>query len=98
VSPIFPSISKPGYEKAFDFDFLKTKLSDNKLCNKVFALGGIVPDRIQTCHQLGFHGVAVLGYFWEPLVNGKEDLAFERFRKLNVACRYFSKKKECKKK
>lgn len=61
LSPIFPSVSKPGYGgNAF---------SDSELYSlpsgKTVALGGVTPERINTLRKYPFAGYAVLGYLWE---------------------------------
>jgi thiamine-phosphate pyrophosphorylase len=59
LSPIFPSISKPGYVGSFTDDELKALPRD-----KVIALGGITPDKLGALAQYPFVGFAVLGYLW----------------------------------
>lgn len=62
LSPIYPSISKPGYCGNFDFDALRAAL---KSAGKpIFALGGITPERFDEVKSLGFSGVAMLGNVW----------------------------------
>ncbi|WP_278745692.1 thiamine phosphate synthase [Muribaculum intestinale] len=60
LSPIFTSISKPGYHGAFTAEELSTIPP-----NKVVALGGITPERVADIRSLPFAGYAVLGYLWE---------------------------------
>ncbi|MBD5363697.1 MAG: thiamine phosphate synthase [Bacteroides sp.] len=59
LSPIFSSISKPGYAHEF---------TDEELMSipegKVFALGGICRERIAELKRYPFSGVAVLGAVW----------------------------------
>ncbi len=66
VSPVFPSISKPGYGPASDFSFadLRSVLTLPRR-TEVIALGGIDASRIVSCRDLGFDGVAVLGAIWQ---------------------------------
>ena len=64
LSPIFPSISKPGYQTDFNRGELQYVLSTYQKA-KVIALGGVAPGNIQTCRQIGFDGVAVLGSIWQ---------------------------------
>lgn len=74
LSPVFDSISKPGYNSAFP------QLPDlSKLEIPVIALGGITPERMDLCRAAGFHGVAVLGYIWE-----KPEEALNRFIRLRT--------------
>ena len=66
LSPIFPSISKKGYDAKFDYEILPIALKANhaKRGVKVFALGGMDPDTIALAKVLGFDGAAVLGEIW----------------------------------
>ena len=59
LSPIFDSISKPGYTSAFSSD----QLSAMK-CRNAVALGGVTPLRIDAVNQYPFIGYAVLGYLF----------------------------------
>ena len=82
LSPIFDSISKKDYKSNFDLQELKRKfpllLGEGQ--GGVIALGGIDEDKIETCRQLGFVGVAVLGAIWQS----KNQL--EKFKRLNLLC------------
>ena len=60
LSPIFPSISKPGYEADFQFEFLSNAIGQRH----VVALGGATPDKTPMLQALGFVGAAYLGYAW----------------------------------
>ena len=62
LSPVFDSISKPGYRAAFAHDRLQRSL--RRTDQAVMALGGVDADRIATTAMLGFDGVAVLGAVW----------------------------------
>ena len=75
LSPVFDSISKPGYNTAFDLNLLKEKLKTVPV--PVVALGGITPDKVTACRKTGFDGVALLGYIWE-----KPSEALSRFLKI----------------
>ncbi len=64
LSPIFPSISKQGYQANFDYDELTNFLATyNKA--EVIALGGIEVLKVQTCRNIGFDGMAALGSIWQ---------------------------------
>ena len=65
LSPIFDSISKPGYRAAFDHSELRRFLSRTK--HTVIALGGLDAQRAATAASLGFKGIAVLGAVWQAL-------------------------------
>lgn len=61
LSPVFDSISKPGYAAAFSLNDLK-----ESLCGKrVVALGGITPCTFPLLKRAGFIGAAMLGYVWD---------------------------------
>ncbi len=66
VSPIFPSLSKPGHtpDARLAPAELKSVLTLPRRA-EVIALGGIDATRIAACHELGFDGVAVLGAIWQ---------------------------------
>lgn len=72
-SPVFPSVSKRGYEPAddvVDVAVLLGRRSSEQRKTTVLALGGIKPENVAQCIELGFDGVAVLGALWqakEPL-------------------------------
>jgi thiamine-phosphate pyrophosphorylase len=63
-SPVFASISKPGYGPAFDHEELRAALLLPRRA-EVIALGGIDAASIPACGELGFDGVAVLGAIWQ---------------------------------
>lgn len=65
LSPIYPSISKSGYQNNFDFDRLKAFLKNRIKIPESIALGGINADRIPEVKQIGFDGVAILGTIWQ---------------------------------
>ena len=60
LSPIFPSISKPGYSASFTTEELQSLPY-----GKVVALGGVTPDRLDRLKMFPFKGYAVLGYLFE---------------------------------
>lgn len=60
LSPIFPSISKPGYFASFDPTDLKGKVSGKR----VVALGGVTEDKFDFLKDNGFIGAAMLGAIW----------------------------------
>jgi thiamine-phosphate pyrophosphorylase len=63
-SPVFASISKPGYSPTFDHEELRSALALPRRA-EVIALGGITASRIPACGDLGFDGVALLGAIWQ---------------------------------
>jgi len=86
LSPIFDSISKAGYKSKFDLLELKYFLLDKKVLPNgedlggAVALGGIDEDKIETCRELGFAGVAVLGAIW------KNKNPVGKFKRLKLLC------------
>ena len=64
LSPVYPSISKPGYKGNFDFDELRSAVND-----RIFALGGVTPERFDEIRSLGFGGVAMLGDVWRARID-----------------------------
>jgi len=59
-SPVFDSLSKPGYAGTLTNDF---KLGDNYI-DRLIALGGISIDNIIQTKTMGFQAAAVLGAIW----------------------------------
>lgn len=68
LSPIFDSISKPGYLSRFTPEELE---ASRLLGPDVFALGGVVSPKLGRLRKLGFGGAAMLGAAWKPLVEDK---------------------------
>ncbi len=69
ISPVFDSISKPGYKAGIGLEGARaTKqnlASRNKYCPAIIGLGGVGPDQISILHQNGFDGAAMLGAIWD---------------------------------
>lgn len=64
LSPIFNSVSKPGYSAAFAHDELRHGFEASALSRRTFALGGVTPERLSLLSQIGFGGAAMLGAAW----------------------------------
>ncbi len=65
LSPIFQSISKPGYGgDVFNLQELEKFIKSNSE-KKIVALGGINANNIAQIASLGFHRAAILGTFWQ---------------------------------
>lgn len=70
LSPVFPSISKPGYAPRADFSSTKISSllaarSPDDRRTSVLALGGITAETALRALALGFDGVATLGAIWQ---------------------------------
>lgn len=65
LSPIFDSISKPGYKAAFTREELLKAKEDGIIRDNVLALGGISKTNIAEALSYGFGGVMVLGDAWK---------------------------------
>jgi thiamine-phosphate pyrophosphorylase len=63
VSPIFDSISKPGYKRNPDLLQLDTAFN-HTISEKLVGLGGIGPDNLRRVKRAGFAGAAMLGAIW----------------------------------
>lgn len=61
LSPIFDSISKVGYRSAFSHDALCRASAEGIIDEKVVALGGVTPDKLEYLQSLHFGGAAMLG-------------------------------------
>ena len=62
LSPLFDSISTPGYRSAIDPAEAAERLRRRK--GRIVALGGIRPANIARVRRIGFDGAAVLGAAW----------------------------------
>ncbi|MEH0156953.1 thiamine phosphate synthase [Limibacter armeniacum] len=78
ISPVFDSISKSGYQKAFEINKLQHAI--NKAPIPIVALGGITPGRIPELKSIGVMGVAVLGAIW------MSDTPIKAFLAMSDAC------------
>lgn len=64
LSPVFPSISKPGYQPSWSLAAARSQAAQWPC--PVYALGGITPDRLSAVAAAGFTGAALLGWLWQP--------------------------------
>jgi len=69
LSPLFPSVSKEGYSKQWDFEEISLEL-ERMYSFEIVALGGIALDNVQKVKELGFDDFALLGSIWEPVKAG----------------------------
>ena len=63
-SPIYPTVSKPGYGPAVGLDNLRKVTEGVNI--PVLALGGITPERVSECIDAGAYGVAVMSGVMSP--------------------------------
>ena len=84
LSPIFDSISKAGYVRAFTHDEL-AQAADNQMINeRVIALGGMDAETIPLVKRYNFGGAAVLGALWTNFPEtGDRDALLTRLRLLH---------------
>lgn len=68
LSPIFNSISKQGYESAFNDETLRKASTDGIIDNKVYALGGVTIGKLPQLEEYGFGGAALLGDAWTRIL------------------------------
>lgn len=61
LSPVFDSISKPGYLSNFRLDSIREDIKGLR----VVALGGVTPDKFDCLRDAGFIGAAMLGCLWK---------------------------------
>jgi len=65
ISPVFNSISKPGYHAAIDLNEISALKQTAKTLPAVYGLGGVDETNIGTLKQKGFDGAALLGSIWQ---------------------------------
>lgn len=67
LSPVFDSISKEGYEAKFGYEELIAAKEAGIISPRIIALGGITPQRVERCREMGFGGVAMMGAAFNPV-------------------------------
>lgn len=91
-SPVFPSISKPGYgpadttERESVSTFLKQCPPSSRRA-RIFALGGVTPDKLSQLRSWGFDGAALLGAVW---LSPNPVAAFLEFQKQSITAPLFA--------
>lgn len=83
ISPLFDSISKPGYRSGLDPEETFSRLAHH--AGRVVALGGISSDTMMQVERLGFDGAAVLGAVWS-VDEGRIDVE-KSLKNYRVLCR-----------
>lgn len=81
LGPVYDSISKLGHSGNFGNRSMKKFIASSK--SPVYAIGGITPDRLEECKEVGFEGVAILGYIW----NNDSLSPIEAFREVKKTLR-----------
>lgn len=61
-SPVFASVSKPGYQPTLLWDQIAGLVQAHP---QVLALGGVTPQNLSKVWQLGVHGMVLLGSVWQ---------------------------------
>ncbi|MDR1023087.1 MAG: thiamine phosphate synthase [Prevotellaceae bacterium] len=80
LSPIFDSLSKKGYARAFTEEDLLQAKAKGLIGQKVVALGGISAATLPLAAAYGFGGVAVLGALWSDYPQRRDEKGLiERF-------------------
>lgn len=67
LSPIFASISKPGYKPTLELIADIARLTAGTVATPLIALGGITPERASALSRDIFSGIAVIGYLAEAV-------------------------------
>ena len=65
LSPIFDSISKPGYHSAFTVEDIAEARRQGLIDERVMALGGVTFDKVNDVLKMGFGGAMILGDAWK---------------------------------
>lgn len=67
LSPVFPSISKPGHQPHWDEATLVRRMAarDSGVKAELFALGGVDSENAAGCCEMGFDGVVLHGTLWQ---------------------------------
>ena len=75
-SPIYPTLSKPGYGPVVGLDGLRNVAEGVNI--PVFALGGVTPERVSECRDAGAYGVAVMSGVMSPENGAQQAKAYLR--------------------
>lgn len=63
LSPVYDSISKPGYRSAFNLKGIRRFIEDRK----VVALSGVTLEKIPELKEARFYGAAFMGDLWQNI-------------------------------
>ncbi|MGJ1320792.1 thiamine phosphate synthase [Sphingobacterium spiritivorum] len=64
ISPVYPSISKAGYQATADFKSHNIQHRTN-FNSRMIALGGITENNISELKAMGYDDIALCGYIWK---------------------------------
>ena len=67
LSPVFDSLSKPGYQAAYTAGELEEAARSDLIDSRVYALGGVTLEHLPQLRAWGFGGAALLGDAWRSL-------------------------------
>ena len=82
LSPVYPSISKPGYSSVQNF----LDIGERLYGKTVVALGGVSPDRFRELEDAGFSGAAMLGDIWRNAGNNREFTSYLKTINTHIQC------------
>ena len=64
LSPVYPSISKPGYESQVNL-IAEVRAADKTALPPLIALGGVTFEKLDELRNAGFAGAAMLGALYK---------------------------------
>ncbi len=79
LSPIFPALSKEGDHPTTPPEKVEQWVRGKQYPFELYALGGILPERVSEAARSGFDGIAVLGGIWERFRTDGQDKALQTF-------------------
>lgn len=86
LSPIFDSISKPGYKSSIKLQNIADFKQKNNIKFNIIALGGIKKENISTIKKYQFDGIALLGTIWNDFKTNQNKLQIiEKFKQLKMS-------------
>lgn len=79
ISPIYPSISKPGYIPIFTLDSIRTVVD-----RRTIALGGVTPEKFAELATAGMGGAALSGHIWNGVERGEIETIINEIHKNKI--------------
>lgn len=81
LSPVFDSISKAGYNRAFSREELSVAAHCGIIGDDTIALGGVTPALLPLVVEMGFGGAAFMGAIWQSSGSPEEFVkSLKRYR------------------